>query len=63
MPFGRIFTEAFSAVGNVVGRAVRVIRVQKAHASGFYVHVRWKPGHLWDVYWNYKIIEQVKGNW
>jgi len=39
MPFSIIFPGALSAVG----RAVGVIRVQKAHASGFYVHVRWKP--------------------
>ena len=59
MPFCRISTKAFSAVGS----AVSVTRVQKTHASGFYVHVRWKPIGISDVYWNYKMIEQVNGHW
>ena len=42
---------------------VGVTRVQKTHASEFYVHVRWKPVGLSDVYWNNNVIEQVKGNW
>ena len=38
-PFCRISTKEFSAVGSAVG----VARVQKSHASGFYVNVCWKP--------------------
>jgi len=56
-----IFAGCTSAV--VIGSTVGVTRVQKAHASEFYVHVRWKPVGLSDVYWNYNMIEQVKGNW
>jgi len=61
MSFCRISTKAFSAVE--IGSTVGVTRVQKVHASEFYVHVRWKPVGLSDVYWNYNMIEQVNGNW
>ena len=61
MPFCNISTRAFSAV--VIGSPVGVTRVQKAHASEFNVHVRWKPVWISDVYWNNNMIEQVKGNW
>ena len=47
----------------ILGGTVGVTRVQKTHASEFYVHVRWKPVGLSDVYWNNNVIEQVKGNW
>jgi len=52
---------AFSAVE--IGSTVGVTRVQKAHVPELYVHERWKPVGLSDVYWNYKMIEQVNGHW
>jgi len=61
MPFCKVSTKAFSAV--VIGSAVGVTRVQKTHALGFYVHVRWKPMGISDVYLNYQMIEQVNGHW
>ena len=52
---------AFSAVE--IGSTVGVTRVQKAHVSELYVDVRWNTVGLSDVYWNYKMIEQVNGHW
>jgi len=55
-----ISTKAFSAVeafSAVIGSTVGVTRVQKAHASEFYVHVCWKPVGLSDVYRNNNMIE------
>ena len=46
-----------------IGSTVGVTRVQKAHVPELYVHERWKPVGLSDVYWNYKMIEQVNGHW
>jgi len=61
MPFCSISTKALSAI--LIGSAIGVTRVQKTHASGFYVHVRWKPMGISDEYWNDKMIEQVNGHW
>jgi len=47
----------------IIGGTVGVPGVQKAHASEFDVHVRWKPVGFSYVYWNNDMIKQLKGNW
>ena len=44
----------------LVGRAVGETRVNKTHASGFYVHVRWKPVRISDVYWKHIVIRILR---
>jgi len=51
---------AWTLPSALVGRAVGETRVNKTHASGFYVHVRWKPVRISDVYWNHKMIRILR---